>query len=72
MKKLLHWGIFSTLCIVFILSTALAQQPAGPQLFLEKYAFDAQVVKEGEIIEHIFPVFNKGDSTLEIQKVKPG
>ena len=72
MKKFQYWVTFLTLLIIFTLSTALAQQPTGPQMVIEKNHFDAQIVKEGEIIKHDFSVFNKGGSTLEIEKVRPG
>jgi hypothetical protein len=37
----------------------------------DKFA-DYQQVDEGEIIEHVFTVFNQGDQPLQIEKVKPG
>jgi len=73
MKKFRDWSIISLIIwIIFTLSTALAQQSTGPQMVLEKNDFDAQIVREGEIIKHAFSVFNKGDSALEIEKVQPG
>ena len=35
-------------------------------------AFDFKEVKEGAIISHSFKVFNHGDETLRILRVRPG
>ena len=41
-------------------------------MVLKEREFDFGEVKEGEVIEHSFSVFNQGDAPLEIVRVKPG
>ena len=49
-----------------------AQEVLGPKMVLKEREFDFGEVKEGEVIEHSFSVFNQGDAPLEIVRVKPG
>jgi hypothetical protein len=72
MKKLLYGSSFLTAWIILNLTAGWAQQVIGPRMVLEDKYFDAQQVKQGEIIEHTFKVRNVGDRTLEIKKVSPG
>ncbi len=72
MKELLYGIPFLILCIILNLTTGWAQQAVGPRMALEEKYFDAKQIKEGEIIEHAFTAFNKGDRPLEIKKVRPG
>jgi hypothetical protein len=44
----------------------------GPILVIKEDTIDLKEVKEGEVIEHTFQVFNQGDQTLEIKSVRPG
>jgi len=39
---------------------------------LEEQVFDFKEVKEGDIISHSFRVFNRGEETLRILRVRPG
>ena len=72
MKKILYTLLFMTfLALLLNLFSVSAQEVIGPQIVFEETIFDAEDVKEGEIIEHTFKVLNKGDSPLEIKKVKP-
>ncbi|MDY6972006.1 MAG: hypothetical protein SV775_06730 [Thermodesulfobacteriota bacterium] len=57
---------------VFCSNPSLAQDSHGPRMVLKEQIFDFQEVMEGEVIEHAFQVFNQGDQTLNIEKVKPG
>jgi hypothetical protein len=72
MRKL--WIAISLLALFFNahLSVAWAQKATGPRMVLKEKSVDYKDVDEGEIIEHVFKVFNKGDQPLQIKKVKPG
>ena len=72
MKKLLYGTFFLISWIILNLTSGWAQQPTGPKMELKGKYFDAKHVKEGQIIEHTFTVFNRGDRPLEIKKVQPG
>jgi len=72
MKIFISWCFCSIFWIIFALSGASAEQVAGPQMVLTENEFDAQTVKEGEIIKHTFSILNKGSGILEIEKVQPG
>ena len=72
MKKLIYGTFFLISWIILNLTAGWAQQPAGPKMELKEKYFDAKYVKEGQIIEHAFTVFNRGDRPLEIKKVQPG
>ena len=52
--------------------TVRAGDAKGPKMFLEKDVVHVGEVHEGEVIKHGFRVFNRGDETLRIEKVKPG
>lgn len=56
------------LVIIFIPSLGLAQSK-GPVAFIEKRVFDFGQVREGELVEASFRVFNKGDKLLEIHDI---
>jgi len=72
MKKLTYGTLFLISWIILNLTAGWAQQPYGPKMELKEKYFDAKHVKEGQIIEHTFTVFNRGDRPLEIKKVQPG
>ncbi len=72
MKKLLYGTAFLIFFITLSLTTGWAQQAVGPRMVLEEKSFDAQQIKEDEIIVHTFTVRNMGDRPLEIKKVNPG
>jgi hypothetical protein len=72
MKKLLCGTFFLISWIILNLATGWAQQFTGPRMDLKEKYFDAKHVKEGQIIEHTFTVYNRGDRPLEIKKVQPG
>ena len=50
----------------------LAQKVRAPKMVLKEQVFEFKEVMEGDIVQHIFKVFNEGDQTLEIKNVKPG
>lgn len=65
-------GMLCSLLLIIIGYQALAQENHGPRMVLEERVFDFGEVKEGEVIEHTFKFFNKGEETLRIIRVKPG
>jgi hypothetical protein len=72
MNKYWLYGITCAFLIMVSGYFALAQERGGPKMVLKEREFDFGEVKEGEIIEHTFQFFNRGDQTLEIEDVKPG
>ena len=72
MKKILLFLLSIALLAAFSVRDTFAQEPVGPKMVLENLVFDFKDVNEGKIIEHSFRVYNRGDRTLEIKKVKPG
>lgn len=60
------------LAFQFNFPNALSGKAAGPRLFIKEKSVDYKQVDEGEVIEHAFSVFNKGDQALIIRNVKPG
>ena len=69
MKKLCY------LTILFLVITAhplISHGLTGPRIFIEAKEFDLKEVQEGKVIAHTFKVSNKGDQTLQIQRVNPG
>ncbi len=49
-------------------SASPTQAPAVPVISSENAEHDWGAVKEGEVVEHIFKVQNKGEGLLEIKK----
>ena len=73
MMKKLRIGIFVfIICFIMPLSLAWAQEDTGPRMVLKEKSVDYKEVDEGEVIEHVFAVFNQGDQPLQIERVKPG
>ena len=65
--------LFVLLLIVLSFSTlAGAQETAAPEIFFKEKTYVADKVMEGDIIEHTYTVFNKGNAVLNISSVKPG
>ena len=71
MKKAYFVTTFLLISLILNLATVWAQD-IGPRMVLEEKTFDAKEIKEGEFVEHSFPVRNTGDRPLEITKVQPG
>ena len=71
MKKILYFISLPALLVILNYPTCWAQEISRPKMILEEKVFDAKEVKEDEIIEHDFRVFNIGNSPLEIKDVKP-
>jgi hypothetical protein len=71
-KTLVRLIMAGFLTLMWGCCTVLAGDANGPQIFFEKNVVHVGDVHEGEVIEHGFRVFNRGDETLRIEKVKPG
>ena len=68
-KKMLALG-FLVLCTALPISAA--ETVKGPSLFYPKAEFDFGSTLEGNHVEHLFTVENRGSEELRIMKVKPG
>lgn len=62
--------VFLVLCTALPLSAAEPIQ--GPSIFFPKAEFDFGSTFDGNHVEHIFTVENRGDAELRIINVKPG
>jgi hypothetical protein len=71
-QKLVFCVFFSLSLVGLCLATGWAQQTRGPKMVLPEKLYEAQAVKQGDIVTHEFPVLNQGDQSLEIKKVQPG
>ena len=72
MKKTLQAILVPFFLLAFLGNWVFAQETKGPKIVIKELVHDFKDVKEGEVIEHTFRVFNEGDETLKITKVKPG
>jgi len=72
MKKIFYGTSILIFCVIFNFTASWAQKAVGPRMVIEEKSFDAQQVKEDEIIMHNFKVLNTGDRPLVIKQVKPG
>jgi hypothetical protein len=78
LQKIKRWqkilfGVFLSISLVGVcLATGWAQQTRGPKMVLPEKLYEAQAVKQGDIVTHEFPVLNEGDQPLEIKRVQPG
>ena len=67
------YGVFFLISLISLcLATGWAQQTSGPKMVLPEKLYNAQEVKEGDVVKHDFPVLNQGDQPLEIKRVQPG
>lgn len=71
-QKLVFGVFFSISLVGLYLATGWAQQARGPKMVLPEKLYEAQAVKQGDIVTHDFPVLNEGDQPLEIKRVQPG
>lgn len=62
--------------VLLVLCTALplsaAEKVEGPAIFYPQSEFNFGSTLEGNHVEHIFTVENRGTEELRISKVKPG
>ena len=72
MKKRHMLPFITIFLFVFFSYSAFAQEIKGPKMVLKEAVFDFKEVKEGQVLEHAFQVFNPGDQPLEIKRVNPG
>jgi len=71
MRKICLVILLLALCHAFGVSALGAGEIKGPLMVMEERSFDFKEVREGEIIEHAFRVFNRGEKNLAIQRVQP-
>jgi len=71
-QKLVFSVFFSISLVSLYLPTGSAQQTSGPKMVLPEKLYNAQAVKQGDVVAHDFPVLNEGDRPLEIKRVQPG
>ena len=71
-QKLVLCVFFSLSLVSFCLTTGWAQKTSGPKMVLPEKLYNAQAVKQGDVVTHDFPVLNEGDQPLEIKRVQPG
>ncbi|MBW1715593.1 MAG: DUF1573 domain-containing protein [Deltaproteobacteria bacterium] len=72
MRKCWFIGIICIPLLTICGHSSLAQELQGPKMALEEQVFDFKEVREGAVISHSFKVFNHGDETLRIVRVRPG
>jgi hypothetical protein len=72
MKRIWQNVFVLFLALVFFGNWAFAQEAKRPRIVIEGMKHDFKDVKQGEVVVHSFRVFNKGNATLKIIKVKPG
>ena len=69
--------VFKTVLLALLVTTmsagfSLAKEDAAPVIEVDQATYDFKEVSQGEIVKHDFRVFNRGEGSLEIKKVKPG
>ena len=72
MKNSVFKTFFVMLIFMNITLSAYSQDKQGPRMVIQEREFDFGQVKQGSRITHSFTILNRGDETLEIQKVSPG
>jgi len=72
MRRFLYALWIISLIVGLWCNTTWAKVGKGPKIVLKEEIYDFNEVKEGEIVEHTFQVFNKGNQLLEIKDINPG
>jgi len=72
MKRVLQMTLSVLLLSAFWGHPLLAQENRGPKIVVKEPVFDFKEIKEGDVVQHTFKVFNEGDEILEIKDVRPG
>jgi hypothetical protein len=72
MKRLLMLAVLFSLVFFVFGSSAPAQNVSGPKMVMPERNHDFKEVDEGAVLEHAFPVANRGSQVLEIKNVNPG
>ena len=60
------------LLLIALLVHSEVPASAAPKIEVQERVFDFKEMIEGQTIEHVYKVQNKGDQPLEIQRAKPG
>lgn len=71
-KELILAVLMALLCLGLNGPDLQAQGGGGPKMVFQEKSFAFGEVDEGRKLEHTFTVSNRGESPLEIKKVKPG
>ncbi len=61
--------VLFVLSVSFFLSAIGTSHAQGPEIMVSEEEYDFGEVKQGDVLEHTFKVFNIGTETLVIQKV---
>jgi len=72
MKRLLMLAFLFSLVFFVLASSAPARNASGPKMVMPERHYDFKQVDEGAVVEHAFPVTNRGTQVLEIKNVNPG
>jgi len=64
--------LFVLLFVPALLAHSEVPASAGPKIEVQERVFDFKEMIEGQTVEHVYQVLNRGDQPLEIQRVKPG
>jgi hypothetical protein len=70
--------ILAILCLIGYLifpkvtMSAAPGSQVAPDVFLPETKFDFKTIPDGTQVTHVFRIQNKGNATLEIQKVRTG
>jgi hypothetical protein len=63
-------------CVILVMwvgvTQAAGQGEAVPVLEVEGAIYDFDQVTQGDVVQHDFRVFNRGDAPLQIKSVRPG
>jgi hypothetical protein len=73
-KRVLETVLLASLIVTISAGFSPAKEGAAPAPVIEvdQATYDFKEVFQGEIVKHDFRVFNRGEASLEIKKVKPG
>ena len=69
-KKALIFIPISVIILFSMLASGLDTK--APEIFFKEKAYVAGEVMEGDLIEHTYTVYNRGNEVLRIYKVRPG
>jgi hypothetical protein len=69
-KRVLMFCLATLLVSLVVEARSPAGSPRTPKMVLKERVFDFKEVYEGQIVTHNFFVFNQGDDTLRIDRVK--
>jgi len=71
MRKCMLMGMMCILLFA-LCGHSMSQETGGPKMAITERVFDFKEVRKGAVVSHSFTVFNHGDETLRILRVRPG